>query len=110
MENPEDFVRNETGSRFKLKEPSIAPPTQYTRNNVSQVTLENGTKCWSFSSSRYTQSHVNNIEIHLHRKGETFPPREKYPWSSGYRPETDISPELLLFDAAYYTLLIGILR
>ena len=41
MENPENFMRNEIGSRFKLKEHSIGPPSQYLGNKVTQVTLQN---------------------------------------------------------------------
>ena len=110
MENSEDFMRNEIGSRFKLKESSIAPPTQCLENEVSQVTLENGTNCWNFSSSSYVQNAVKNVEMHLHRKGEKLPPRVKSPWSSGYRPETDVTPTLSSFDAVYFQSLTGILR
>ena len=53
MEEPEHFLREEFGKRFVLKEKSIGSPTQYLGNKVSEVSLENGTKCWSFSSSRY---------------------------------------------------------
>ena len=70
---------NELGSRFKLKESSIGPPTQYLYNKVSQATLENGTKCWSFSSLQYIQNAVKNVEEHLARKGEKFPPTAKAP-------------------------------
>ena len=110
MENPKEFLLNEFGKRFKLKETSIAPPTQYLGNKVSQVTLENGTKCWSFSSSQYIQNAVKNVEKHLANKDEKLPSRVKSPWSTGYRPETDISPELTASDAAYFQSLIGVLR
>ena len=45
MEDPERFLRDELGNVFTLKEKSIGQPTQYLGNKVSQVTLENGTKC-----------------------------------------------------------------
>ena len=45
MKNPEDFMRNEIGSRFKLKEHSIGPPQQYLGNKITQVTLQNGAVC-----------------------------------------------------------------
>jgi hypothetical protein len=52
MEEPEKFIREELGHHFKVKENSIVgPPTQYLGNKVSEVTMENGVKCWSFSSS-----------------------------------------------------------
>ena len=73
MENSEEFLWNDFGERLKLKETSIVPPTQYLGNKVSQVTLDNGTKCWSFSSSQYIQNAVKNVEEHLARKGERLP-------------------------------------
>ena len=45
MEEPERFLREELGAGFTLKENSIFPPTQYLGKKVSQVTIENGTKC-----------------------------------------------------------------
>ena len=110
MENPGKFLSTEFGQLFKLKEKSIGPPTQYLGNKVSQVTLDNGTTCWSISSSQYIQAAVKNVEDHLDKKGEKLPPRAKSPWSTGYRPETNISPELSSSDAAYFQSLIGVLR
>ena len=74
MENLEDFLVNKFGERFKLKETSIAPPTQYLGNKVSQVTIENGPTCWSFSSSQYIHNSIKNVEEYLARKGEKLPP------------------------------------
>ena len=45
MEEPEKFLREELGARFTLKEKSIGPPSQYLRNKVSKVTMNNGVKC-----------------------------------------------------------------
>ena len=110
MEEPEKFLREEMNNYFTLKEKSIGPPTQYLGNKVSQVDLDNGTKCWSFSSSQYVQNAVGNVEDYLAKKGEKLSPRAKSPWSSNYRPETDISSELSPAKAAYFQSLIGILR
>ena len=110
MEEPEHFIRHELGIRFTVKESSIGPPTQYLGNKVSQVTMENGTKCWSFSSSQYIQNAVGNVEKYLTKQGEKLPLRVKSPWPSNYRPEVDVSPELSPIKASYYQSLIGILR
>ena len=110
MEDPKKFLLDEFSKRFKLKEKSIGPPTQYLGNKVSQVTLDNGTTCWSISSSQYIQAAVENVEKHLAKKGEKLPPNSKSPWATGYRPETDTSPELSSSDAAYFQSLIGVLR
>ena len=107
MENPEKFLLQEFGQRFKLKEKSIGPPTQYLGNKVSNVTLADGTKCWSISSSQYIQAAVSNVIEHLAKTGEKLPPNTKSPWSTGYRLETGITPELSSGDAAYFQSLIG---
>ena len=110
MENPETFLRSELGQRLTLKEKSIAPPTQYLGNKVSQIELENGVKCWSFSSSQYIQNAVKNVEKYLALSGKTLPGRGTAPWPSHYRPEADISSEVSPEDANYFQSLIGVLR
>lgn len=110
MDDPEPFIRDELGKRFTIKEKSIGPPSQYLGNKVSQVTLESGAECWSFSSSQYIQNAVANVEEYLLKQGENILPRVKSPWPSGYRPEVDVSPELTSHEASYYQSLIGILR
>ena len=102
MENPEAFIRNDLGKRFVVKLNSIGKPTQYLGNKVSYVTLENGVSAWSFSSSQYVQSAVKNFIDHLTSEGRLLPGREKSPWTSNYRPETDVSPKLPPLKAAYF--------
>jgi hypothetical protein len=110
MEDPEHSIRTELGQQFTIKEKSIGKPSQYLGNKVTEVTLENGTKCWSFSSSQYVQNAVKNVEDYLRKNNDQLPNRVRSPWSSGYRPETDVTPELSPSKAAYYQSLIGILR
>ena len=110
MEEPERFLRDELGNYFTLKEKSIGPPTQYLGNKVNLVTLENGRKCWSFSSSQYVQNAVKNVEEYRDRIGLKPLKKTKSPWPSNYRPEADVTPELSSVQASYYQSLIGILR
>ena len=63
--NGEDVLRNEIGKYWLIKEGSIGPPTIYLGNKVSKVTLENGVSAWSFSSSQYVQSTVENVKKYL---------------------------------------------
>ena len=91
MEEPEQFLFDELGNVFTLKEKSIGPPTQYFGNKVSQVTLENGTKCWSFRSSQYVQSAVKNVEEYCDKQGLGMLPKVKLSWPRNYRPEVDVS-------------------
>ena len=74
------------------------------------MTLENGVSAWSFSSSQYVQAAVENVEKYLKGKGLCLPVKAPTPFNSGYRPETDVSPELNATDAAYFQSLIGVLR
>ena len=110
MEEPEKFLREELGKRFTLKEKSIGPPEQYLGNKVSLVTLENGVKCWSFSSSQYVQAAVKNVEDY--RTTNNLGPllKAKPPWPSNYRPEADVTPELTPTKASYCQSLIWVLR
>ena len=110
MEEPEKFIKDELGNKFTIKPKSIGPPSQYLGNKVSEVTLDNGTRCWSFSSSQYIQNAIENVETYLKTRGAKLPTRTKSPWSTNYRPEIDTSPELDPTEAAYYQSLIGVLR
>ena len=69
MEEPERFLRDELGKCFTLKEKLIRPPSQYLGNKILKVTLDNGTSCWSSSSSQYVQNAVKNIEEYRHKQG-----------------------------------------
>jgi hypothetical protein len=110
MVSPKQYITDELGTYFTVKPKSIGPPTQYLGNKVSNVSLDNGVTCWSFSSSQYVLNAVANVESHLSEKNEKLPSRSKSPWPVNYRPETDITPELNPTDAAYFQSLIGVLR
>ena len=108
--NGTSVIEDEIGRYFYIKEGSVGPPDIYLGNKVSQVTLENGVKAWSWSSSQYVQAACKNLESYLHRKGKHLPKHVNSPWLNDYRPELDISPELNPSEAAHYQSLIGILR
>ena len=95
---------------FKMKPDSIGPPTIYLGGTVSQVVLENGVTTYAFSSSKYVQEAVKNVEEYLEERERKLRPKARTPLSSEYRPEIDISPELDPVDCAYYQSLIGTLR
>lgn len=109
-DNGEAVLRNEIGKYFTLKEESIGAPSQYLGGHVSKVTLENGVDAWAFSSSKYVQESVANVEKELAKTGGKLPASAKAPLSANYRPELDMSPELEAADASYYQSLIGVLR
>ena len=109
-ERAEQVLRKEIGQEFVLKDESIGKPTQYLGGKLREVTLENGVSAWSFSSTQYVQAAVKNVEEYLSSKGEKLVAKAPTPFSNGYRPEIDMSPELESADASYYHSLIGVLR
>jgi hypothetical protein len=109
-ENAERILRNEIGKYFDLKEGSIGPPDIYLGGKVSKVTLENGTRAYSFSASQYVNAAVTNVETLLSNQGEKLPCRCTTPLSPNYRPEVDVTDELDPVGAALFQSLIGILR
>ena len=110
MEEPERFLHDELGNVFTLKEKYIGPPTQYLGNKVSQFTMENGTKCWSFRSSQYVQSAVKNVEDYCNKQCLGMLPKVKSPWPRKYRPKVDVLTEISSIQESYYQSLIGILH
>ena len=112
-ENAESVLRNELGKYFELKEESIGPPKLYLGGHLSKVELGNGVKCWSFSSSKYMQTTVKNVETHVAKVNDArwqLPTKADTPLKASYRPKVDVSPELDTTNAAYYQSLIGMLR
>ena len=110
MENPEKFLREEFGNLFSLKQKSIGPPSQYLGNKVNLVTLENGQRCWSFSSSQYVKNAIKNVEDYRRANGLGPLGRATSPWPRNYRPESDVTPELSSEESSYFQSLIGTLR
>ena len=52
---------------------------------------------------------MENVEEYLTKHGNSLPHKATSPFTSIYRPEVDVTPELDAKDAAYYQSLIGIL-
>ena len=109
-EGAEQIIRNEIGKYFQIKEESIGIPEVYLGGKISEVMLNNGARAFTFSSSKYVQGAVSNVEEYLKSREAKLPSRASTPLGIGYRPELDTSDELGDEDAAYYQSLIGILR
>ena len=96
MAEPEQFLRKDLGKRLTLKDESIGSPEQCLRNKFSQVTLENGVKCWSFSFFQCAQAVVKNVDYYRARANIGPLIKAKLSWPSNYRPEADVNLELTL--------------
>ena len=106
----ENVLQMEIGKYFILKESSIGPPTQYLGGKLCEVELENGQKCWAFSSKQYFEAAIKNVTEYLNKRGEGLAAKAVTPMTSGYRPEIGITPDLGEEDATYFHSLIGVLR
>ena len=101
MEELETFLREELGKGFILKEKSIGSPEQCLGNEVSLVALENGVKCWSFSSSQCAQDAVKNVEDFRARSNLGPLLKAKSTWPSNHMPEADVTTEIAPKKASY---------
>ena len=68
---------------------------------LRKVELDNGIDCWAFSSTKYVQDAVNNVEHYLKVKGKKILAKAPVPFQNNYRPEIDMTEELGEDDAAY---------
>ena len=112
-ENAESILQNELRRYFLLEEESIGPPTVYLGGRVCKEQLVNGVWAWSFSSSQYVPSAIKNVEEYVGRPKNShlkIPSKAETPLMTSYRPELDVSPELMPRDSTYYQSLIGILQ
>ncbi|KAL7545200.1 hypothetical protein ACHAWF_014099 [Thalassiosira exigua] len=106
-------VMRELGGYFALKPGSVGSPNIYLGAKMSETTLENGVRAWGMSSSNYVQESVKNCKAHLaeHFKGRfRVLAKAENPFSCGYEPELDSTPELGPEEASDYQSVIGMLR
>ena len=74
------------------------------------MTLPNGVEAWAWSSSKYIQEAIRNLELQLSVKGHKLKMGVNLPLTAGFRPECDLSPECNDEDSRLYMSLIGVLR
>jgi hypothetical protein len=113
MEDPQSFM-DELSHRFTLKEGSVQEPTLYLGADVIKWYIaqsdEPGKVRWALASTKYTRRAIADLEVELEAIGKRLPTKVTTPLSTGYRPESDQSPELNPERLNYYQGLIGVLR
>ena len=112
-DNAESILSEEIGKYFELKEASIGPPKMYLGMGIRKVKLDNGLDAWAASSSQSVRAAVRKVEEYIEKSNNKqwkIPNKVETPTQSTYRPELDVSEELLPSDASYYQSLIGILQ
>ena len=97
-------------AKFKLKNDKYAEPTDYLGATLVKMTTASGTECWTQSSDKYIMASIQSVEATLAEKGNKLPVKCVTPFSSGYRPECDITAELGADGHRYFQELIGMLR
>jgi hypothetical protein len=97
---------------FNMKEGSIQVPTFYLGAKLKKTVLPNGVVAWGMSSSKYVQSAVQNVKEYLAALpgDQMLVKNASGPFTGGYKPELDESPELDPTRANLYQSQIGILR
>ena len=78
---------------FKFKDDKIDDPDVYLGAQLDKISVD-GFEGWTMSSEKYVKSAIKNIEQMLAESNQHLPIKCQTPWSSGYRPELDTSPEL----------------
>ena len=115
--NP-DSIMEAIGSVYKLKEDKEtklrwSDPDLYLGTKIKKYRDpedESGSHCWSMSGDHYVKSIVEDIQAKLAKSGRQLNANQKSPFSSGYRPEFDTSPELDDEDVSTFQELIGCYR
>ena len=81
----------------------------YLGAQIEEVSTHDGTTCWTMSSVKYLKAAIANVEAKL-GPNEKLPTRCDTPFSSGYHPAEDTTPELDANGLQYFQEMIGVLR
>jgi hypothetical protein len=94
-----------------MKKGLIGDPDIYLGSILKRVILPNGVESWLMSPTKYVEESVKNVERYLEKNyDKKLPKRVSGPSPTNYRPELDITGELVGDDLSYYYSQIGILR
>lgn len=112
------LIMEAIGSVYKLKEDKEtklrwSDPDLYLGTTIRKYRDpedESGEYCWSMSGDHYVKSIVEDIQAKLNKIGRQLNANQQSPFSSGYRPEFDTSPELDDEGVSTFQELIGCYR
>jgi hypothetical protein len=87
-----------------MKEGSNHVPTFYLGSKLKKTVLPNDVVAWGMISSKYVQSAVQNVQEYLAALpgDQKLLEKSSHPFSGGYTPELDESPELDPIRANFY--------
>jgi hypothetical protein len=97
---------------YRMKEGSIGKPTKYLGADVIEYRLptDHQRPKWGFSSQQYVTEAIKNVEMELTKFDQGLINSATTPFTSGYRPELDLSPLLDDEQTNWFQNLIGILH
>ncbi|GAX20073.1 hypothetical protein FisN_1Lu447, partial [Fistulifera solaris] len=109
-----DKMFGEIAQIFQFKDGKAEEPELYLGADVKKWHIddaEDPTKDrWALSSEKYTKKAISEVETELNKVHLDLPKKAATPFSAGYRPELDVSPELDDRRQNYFQGLIGVLR
>ena len=108
-EDPKIYM-DRINEMYCLKEGSVEPPTNYLGACIRKWDFDDGTSCWAMGARRYIKTATDKIEKDLENIGRRLIRNPATPFSSGYRVELDVSPELNPKSINKFQELLGILR
>ena len=108
-QEPEKYM-SILNEEYRLKEGSVEKPKNYLGACIRPWEFEDGTKCWAIGANRYIKVATDKIESDLENIGRRLAKNPATPFSSGYRVELDVSPELPAKEINKFQELLGILR
>jgi hypothetical protein len=79
-----------------MKEGSMQIPTFYLGAKLKETILPNGVVAWGMISSKYVQSAIQNVQEYMTALtgDQRLQKNSSGPFTGGYKPELDESPEL----------------
>jgi hypothetical protein len=81
---------------FKMKKGSMGDPDIYLGSRLRRVVLPNGIESWLMSPTKYVAEGVKNVERYLEKNDDKKLPKPvSRPLPTNYRPELDITEELV---------------
>ena len=113
-----DSIMEAIGSVYKLKEDKQTKlrwddPDMYLGTKIRKYRDpddDSDNYCWSMSGDHYVKSVVDDIETKLAKQDRRLNANQRSPFTTGYRPEFDTSPELDEDGVSTFQELIGCYR
>jgi len=98
-------------TRYTLKNNKVEEPTEYLGTEIRKHNISgDDTPKWGMSSDLYVKRAIADVETELNKVGQGLKKKVTTPFSTEYRPELDVTPELPARQASYFQGLIGVLR